>query len=79
MAEEKTFYQHKGVRSHEQGDITNSAKRAAMVDHDEKYGRAGTFELVRFEDFHQKNWREGLGGSIRKHKCSITVVWEHKP
>ncbi len=79
MAEEKTFYEHKGVRSHDQGDIANSAKRAAMEDHDEMYGRAGTFVFVRFEDFTQRNSREGVLGEIRKHKCSITVVWEHNP
>jgi len=78
MTEEKTFYSHEGVRSHGEGDIANSAKHAAIADHDEMYGRAGNFEFLRFEDYTQRNWREGIFGEIRKHKCSITVVWQHK-
>jgi hypothetical protein len=51
MAEERTFYRHDGVRSHDVGAIADAAKRAAQEDHDEQYGRAGTFEFLRFEDY----------------------------
>jgi hypothetical protein len=79
MAEEKTFYEHEGVRSHDEGSIRDDAKRAGQEDHDDKYGTAGTDEFLRFEDFQQKNWRERRFGEIRKHRRSVTVIWQHKP
>jgi hypothetical protein len=79
MAEEKTFYRHDGVRGHDVGSIASAAQLAAQEDHDEQYGRAGTFEFLRFEDFQQRNWREGHFGEIRKHRCTVTAIWQHKP
>jgi len=77
MKEQKTFYKHKGVVSHQIGEIAKAAKKAARNDHDELYGRAGTFEFLRFENFKQKNWREGIFGEIRNHRCWVTVIWKH--
>ena len=79
MAEEKTFYRHDGVRKHDVGAIAQAAKHAGEEDHNEKYGTAGTYEFLRLEDYYQHNWREGLFGEIRKHKCTVTVIWQHKP
>ena len=78
MNEEKTFYRHNGVRSHDVGYMADDAKNAAQVDHDEVYGRAGTFEFLRIEDYKQKNWLE-QAGTVRKHRCTMTVIWQHHP
>ncbi len=79
MAEEQTFFRHDGVRSHDQGSIADDAKRAGQADHDDEYGTAGTYEFLRLENFQQKNWREGPGGTVRKHRCTVTAIWQHNP
>jgi len=63
---------------HDLVSIADDAKKAGQADHDVTYGRAGTYEFLRFEDYQQKNWLE-MAGTVRKHRCTVTVIWQHKP